>query len=412
MDAGRGSYICGLVLGIAVGVAGTHVALSGGSYSPVRLPDLSIGSRIESLAAPIEVPADLPELKTDFAPPPSTVHAIATSPAEIATTEATSVEPPRPLPNVEHAEPVPAEQPREDVELRAFIRDELQTLAASEHDVWYETLRGLSREDATEILRIWKLTRGVGSGPISPELKKFASLSVEKLISQPPAATLKPDPAELEANGTGHDDVRRLCRLNLANASTPGFKSRELMIFEQTDATAPEALPPAASDIWINVSQGKLTKTQRVLDCAIDGPGFFQVKRGEQTLLTRCGRFVLDDEGRIALPRSHGAPCPLEPAIMVPKNCERLQIRFTGEVTVVFNGSTQSLGTIPLFSVFDSAALEPAGDNLFNTTAASGSATPIAPAECMHIMQGSIEESNVDAAAEQRKLDALANSPL
>lgn len=410
MDAGRGSYFCGLVLGVAVGVAGTHVALSGRAAGG-RLPDLRIEAGFTSAEAPAAETL-APELKTTFAPPPSTVHAIATSPVEVAPTEATSVDPPGPLPTVEHAEPLPAAQPREDAELRAFIRDELQTLAASEHDIWYETLQGLSREDATEILRIWKLTRGVGIGPISPELKQLASLPVEKQVPAPTAAKHEAEPRTTESHRTRNEDARRMCHLNLANSATPGFKRRELMIFEQTDATAPKDLPPARSDIWINASQGQLTKTQRVLDCAIEGSGFFQVKRGEETLLTRCGRFVLDSEGRISVPRSHGTPCPLEPSITVPNRCERLQIQFTGGVSVVIQGSTQHLGSIPLFKVFDPSALEPAGDNCFRTTAASGSATAAAPTAPEAIVQGSIEESNVDPAEERRKLDALANSPL
>jgi flagellar basal-body rod protein FlgG len=220
------------------------------------------------------------------------------------------------------------------------------------------------------------------------------------------------DPEESRTTATRHDEIRKLCRLNLANRSTPGYKSRELMIFEQTDASAAETPGPAASNFLIKVTQGNLTETQRVLDCAIRGPGFFKVKRDDETLLTRCGRFVVDHEGRIALPRSHGSPCPLEPAITVPENCERLRIDVIGKVTAVVNGETQSLGSIALFNVFDPTAIQPAGDNLFKTTPASGFATPLPAMEVDAIIQGSIEESNVDPAVERRKLDVLTDSPL
>jgi flagellar basal body rod protein FlgG len=396
------------MLGIAVGVAGTHVALSGRANPNVRLPQLSIGSRFDAPAPHAEMPAldTLPELQTAFAPPPSTVHAIATAPAEIAPTEAIASEPPRPLLNIDGAEPLSAEQPREDAELRAFIRDELQTLAASEHDVWYETLRDLSREDATEILRIWKLTRGVASGPISPELKQFCAMPIEKLVTHPPVAETAPAPRQSRTATLA--DSHRLWQLNLANAATPGFKRRELMIFEQTGTAAIEGSSRPLTEIWINVAQGPLTNTQRLLDCAINGQGFFQVRRDKDALLTRCGRFVLDDENRIALPRSHGAPCPLEPAIKVPNDCERLQIQLTGEVTAVVKGApAQSLGTISLFNVLDPAALEPVGDNLFGVTTTSGPATRMTEGERGKILQGVIEESNVDPAAERRTLEAL-----
>jgi flagellar basal-body rod protein FlgG len=180
------------------------------------------------------------------------------------------------------------------------------------------------------------------------------------------------------------------------------------MIFEQTDVAPPEGSLAAKPSVWINVSQGKLIPTGRLLDCAIDGTGFFQVKRGEKTFLTRCGRFVLDAEGRISLPRSHGPACPVEAEITVPKDADQLRIERTGEVTAaVAKGPVQSLGRISLFGVLDPAALEPAGDNLFAVSTASGPARLLGQAESGSIIQGQIEDSNVDPAAERRKLEAL-----
>lgn len=409
MDAGRGSYLCGLVLGVAVGVAGTHVALSGRAQSVRRLPELKVESGIASSEAP-GIEALAPELQTAFAPQPSTVHAIATSPVDVEPAEGTAAEPPRPLPNIADAEPLPAALPREDSELRAFIRDELQTLAASEHDIWYETLRGLSREDATEILRIWKLTRGAGLGPSWPALQHTASLPVEKVSTEPASERPSAPAAKTQAiQATVNEELRRLCQLNLANAATPGFKRRELMIFEQSGTRASEESQAMAQGVWINVAQGKVTATKRLLDCAIQGAGFFQVQREGGTFLTRCGRFVLDDQRRLALPRSHGPPCPLEPAIVVPSDCERLQIQPTGQVVAVTkDDASKNLGTIKLFGVLDPAALKAVGDNLFEASSASGPAAVLSPSERGQVIQGSIEESNVDPAAERRKLDALA----
>ena len=413
MDAGRGSYICGLALGVAVGVAGTHVALSGRALPSARLPELSIDTRVESSITTGASPAVetlVPELQTAFAPPPSTVHAIATSPVEVEPVEAIAAEPPRPLPSIADAEPLPAALPREDAELRAFIRDELQTLAASEHDVWYEALHGLSREDATEILRIWKLTRGTGMGPTWPALQNVATLPVEKVAAAPVSERRETPPERTQtARPAINDELRRLCQLNLANAATPGFKRRELMIFEQGGAQTTEGSPATPQGVWINVAQGKVTPTKRLLDCAIQGTGFFKVQREGSSFLTRCGRFVLDDQRRLALPRSHGAPCALEPAIVVPSDCERLQIQSTGQVVAVTkDDATKNLGTIKLFGVLDPAALKSVGDNLFEATPGSGPATSFSSSERGQVVQGSVEESNVDPAAERRKLDALA----
>jgi len=425
MDAGRGSYFCGLVLGMAVGVAGTHLALSGRSgRPPLRLPDLSIGAPIPADSAQIHLPpleSLTPELRTAFAPEPSTVHAIATAPAETTPkpsppADSAVIEPPRQLPIMPDAEPLPAELPREDAELRAFIRDELQTLAASEHDVWYETLRGLSRDDATEILRIWKMTRSADSGAVWPELNQLASVPGPAAVAR---ATEQKTPVERAVPAISHTsasthlsshqaEVRRICQHNLANAATPGFKRRELIVFEHTDRSAKESPGSAAAISLINTSQGKLTETHRPLDCAIHGNGFFQVKRGEDACLTRCGRFVLDSSRRIALPRSHGEPCPIEPAIVVPVEVERLEILADGEVAATIKGSRQTLGNISLMQVVDSSALEPVGDNLFRPTTASGPVSTTTSDHRGELLQANIEESNVDPARERLSLEALA----
>ncbi len=412
MEAGRGSYFCGLVFGIAVGVAGTHVALSGRpAYAPARLPDLTIGSPIERHSVQVELPPLpelMPELRTAFAPDAPTVHAIATAPADVDARDGDIHEAPRQLPEMSDAEPLaPAviPQAREDAELRAFIKDELQTLAASEHEIWYETLQGLSRDDATEILRIWKITRGADGGPGLPGLSQLASLPAAPAVPAP-----APKPAAHAAPASANSAARRACEQNLANAATPGYKRREVLIFEYASGTSPTApeTDSFAPATWINTAQGQHTQTARPFDCAIQGSGFFQVRKGTETFLTRCGRFEKDESGRLAVRQSDGGLCPLTPEIVVPDGCESLTIE-SSKVTATVAGSAkpQSLGVIQLFVVFDPSALQPVGDNLFATTDASGPARACAAHEAGGVFQGWIEESNVDPAEERRKLQAL-----
>ncbi|HVJ87270.1 MAG TPA: flagellar hook basal-body protein [Caulifigura sp.] len=410
MDAGRGSYLCGLVLGVAVGVAGTHVALSGRTgQAPIRLPELSIPAPV-----PHETRLDLPplegltpELKTAFAPAPVTVHAIATSPAEGSDDEHALPEPPRQLPEMTDVEPLQAEKPTEDAGLRAFIRDELQTLAAHEHDVWYETLHGLSREDATEILRIWKFTRGLSEPVDIPGFPKLAALTAKEAA---PAAAPVATPAPPSAVSPGvqtlsqAEALRRVCRLNLTNAATPGFKRREVMLFDHAEQAGGSSEPL----VWINHSAGKQTNTGRPFDCSINGPGFFKVQRGTETYLTRCGRFIRTPSGHLALPQPKGDPCLLQPEVIVPEGCESLRIETDGAVHVKTAGAAEErlAGTIRLYNVFDPSALKPEPDNLFAMTPASG-AERLVTGEESTIWQGSIEESNVDPAAERLKLETV-----
>ncbi len=107
---------------------------------------------------------------------------------------------------------------------------------------------------------------------------------------------------------------------NLANAETNGFK-RDLATFYQrpTEASARGVGPGETNPLLENIGggilamptlvdsgQGDLEETGNNLDVAIQGKGFFTVSDGKSTKLTRDGRFIVDDEGRLALASAHG----------------------------------------------------------------------------------------------------------
>src|SRR5262245_24107 len=97
---------------------------------------------------------------------------------------------------------------------------------------------------------------------------------------------------------------------NLANSSTPGFKSSAAVFSDNFARTLQYAQGPAAgrggknpvqvglgvamSDTTKTFSQGALTNTGRVFDVALQGMGFFAVSNGIQNLYTRVGTFGLD----------------------------------------------------------------------------------------------------------------------
>ncbi|MBN1828890.1 MAG: flagellar basal-body rod protein FlgF [Deltaproteobacteria bacterium] len=81
---------------------------------------------------------------------------------------------------------------------------------------------------------------------------------------------------------------------NMANIDTPGFKGRK--IFSAADS-ATDA--PMQDQIFIDYSQGPITETGNVLDCAINGEGFFAVETKEGIAYTRDGRFSISSEGEL-----------------------------------------------------------------------------------------------------------------
>jgi flagellar hook-basal body protein len=51
--------------------------------------------------------------------------------------------------------------------------------------------------------------------------------------------------------------------------------------------------------ITADFSQGGLAATGRALDVAIDGPGFLQIEKNNETFYTRAGRMTLDSNGMV-----------------------------------------------------------------------------------------------------------------
>jgi flagellar basal body rod protein FlgG len=93
---------------------------------------------------------------------------------------------------------------------------------------------------------------------------------------------------------------------NLANASTPGFKERMIQLeafpfsVPGSDWTGSDSLAFVQSKPPVmDMEQGVLEPTGRPLDLAIEGKGYFQVRKDGGAQPVRDGRLRLDREGRI-----------------------------------------------------------------------------------------------------------------
>lgn len=177
---------------------------------------------------------------------------------------------------------------------------------------------------------------------------------------------------------------------DVANVNTTGYKRSRLsfrdLVYQGTGAIrrgSGAAIDPDGRS-W---RQGGLQETGSPLSVALDGPGFFQVRRGDGTVaLTRDGNFTVDASGALVT----GGGERLEPAITFPAGTqpEDVSIGPDGTVTV---GAT-AVGTIQVVDVPARAGLEAVGDTLFLPTTASGQ--PAAKATTMR--QGYLEAANVD----------------
>ncbi|HUU84332.1 MAG TPA: flagellar basal-body rod protein FlgG [Phycisphaerae bacterium] len=210
---------------------------------------------------------------------------------------------------------------------------------------------------------------------------------------------------------------------NLANVNTVGFK-RSRVNFEDllyqikrepgTPNADDEPIPHGIqiglgvqiSGTQLNFQQGPRDQTDRPLDLAIEGDGFFQVSAidngQEVTAYTRAGNFTINAEGNVVLGNTEGAR--LEPQITIPDDVTQIVVGRNGEVQVKQTGSSvlSTVGQVELARFVNSEGLRQIGRNLYTETDASGAPITGDPQEdgLGAIQQGMLEGSNVDPVRE------------
>ena len=196
---------------------------------------------------------------------------------------------------------------------------------------------------------------------------------------------------------------------NVDNALTPGYRSEKTVrsTFEQEllsrlDSQGTASLSsqkgfPIATICGTTTSfePGSIKQTDRKLDIAINGDGFFVVKGTDgQSYLTRNGSFSVDDQGYLQLAgygRVQGAVGDIR------VGTSDISVDSAGIITDAQGGNL--LGTLSIVQPTDLNALTRTSDGMFT----GGGNTPSTSFE---IVQGSLEQSNVDMNAEITNLIA------
>lgn len=184
---------------------------------------------------------------------------------------------------------------------------------------------------------------------------------------------------------------------DVANVSTTGYKRVRVAFRDLAYTPAGQGSDPrvergagaAAAVVGRGFSQGALRTTDRPLDVAIAGPGFFRVRGPDGGVaLTRDGSLRPDATGTLVT--SSGAR--LEPPVRLPRgaNAEEAQIAADGSVRV----GGRLAGRIEVVTVRAPEGLQSVGDNLFRPTAASGAMA--AAGAGTRLAGGTLEASNVE----------------
>ncbi len=206
---------------------------------------------------------------------------------------------------------------------------------------------------------------------------------------------------------------------NIANMNTTGFKRsraefQDLLYqnIERVGANSSDTGTVVPSGVQIGVGvrtagvyrisdQGAPQITGNDYDLAINGKGLFQITQPDGSFAyTRAGSFQLDPTGQLVSANGY----LVEPAISIPAESIDVSINSQGEVQVQLAGQTapSTVGQLTLAKFPNEAGLESIGGNLMLETQASGAPNVGTPGSTGfgQIMQGSLENSNVNAVSE------------
>ena len=194
----------------------------------------------------------------------------------------------------------------------------------------------------------------------------------------------------------GLGDEMRAVANNIANVSTTGYRAHRLVFAEVIMAVEGDGGGLAMAEPRAHVNDptsGGYQPTGGDLDLAIDGPGFFQIMGPNGPQFTRAGSFVRNADGNLMTRTGFqvldagGAP------IAIPPDATDIAIGRDGTIAADGNPVAQ----IGVFTIAP-AALRRADGVAFN---ADG---PAAAVEDPGVLQGFIENSNVNPVAEMSRM--------
>ncbi|WP_374391169.1 flagellar hook-basal body complex protein [Tabrizicola sp.] len=178
---------------------------------------------------------------------------------------------------------------------------------------------------------------------------------------------------------------------NIANSSTTGFR-REGVVFSEFVAALDEdpSLSMAhASGRHVDLSQSTIGQTGGQFDFAIQGEGFFLIDTPQGQRLTRAGSFTPNESGELVTPDGYrlldagGAP------IFIPPDAKGVGMSADGTLSA----GGQPIAQVGLWQPSDPLSLQHQSGTMF---AASG----VEPAEGATVLQGMLEDSNVEPVSE------------
>ncbi len=178
---------------------------------------------------------------------------------------------------------------------------------------------------------------------------------------------------------------------NIANISTSGFR-REGVVFSEFISGAGDA--PSLSIGFgngrvVDLSQAGISQTGGSFDFAIQGDGFFLVDTPQGQQLTRSGSFTPGPDGTLRTADGYAVLDGGSSAIFIPSDAHAIAVAHDGTLSA----DGKPLAQIGLWKPTDPLTLKHQSGTMFT-------ANGVEPATGSQILQGALEDSNVDPLTE------------
>lgn len=188
---------------------------------------------------------------------------------------------------------------------------------------------------------------------------------------------------------------------NIANVSTPGFKGESVLFAEHLQKAGSSSLSFAQDrGSSRNTAEGPMNATGNTLDFAISGDGYFTIQTDDGDRYTRAGRFQLDSQGRLVTTEGNpvlsasGQPITTRPADGV------IEVSRDG----VVSGARGIIARLEIVTFEDEQKLRKTAGGLYETDERS------TPSEDAEVIQGMIEQSNVEPVIEITRMITVMRS--
>lgn len=175
---------------------------------------------------------------------------------------------------------------------------------------------------------------------------------------------------------------------NIANINTIGFEEDDVL-FQQVDHTIKHKEKDSfviAKSSWRNRSPGSLKITNRNLDVAIIGDGYFKIMTNQGHRYTLNGSMTISATNILVNNEGMSFLSIEDEEIMLPVGANHIQVKENG----IIYADNEEVAQIGVFTFADDTTLMKQGDNLYISTIAAN------PAIDYTVLGGALRDSNVN----------------